>query len=123
MYNTSKFMRGRETAIADIISSQRLRQTVRLQWGKHRPISELPQILEPPLLSPGQIIRQRREAIPYTIRELCEESGLAPSTIFLIENDRVAHPHPQTVRKLAKGLRLDEGKLTELIKNGNRLSA
>jgi DNA-binding XRE family transcriptional regulator len=48
-------------------------------------------------------LREVRAARLLSIRELAQQAGVAPSTIYLIETDRVT-PRPRVIRQLAAAL-------------------
>lgn len=54
-------------------------------------------------------LREQREKRAFSQRELAEYSGVSRTTIIKLEGGRSAWP--QTVRKLAKALRIDPSEL------------
>jgi len=55
----------------------------------------------------GEKLRRVRDVRLLSQRELAEKAGLSPTTILKLEADRVAEPHPRTIRKLAQALDVD----------------
>jgi transcriptional regulator with XRE-family HTH domain len=51
-------------------------------------------------------LRELREARVLTLRELADESGVHYTSIARIETETATKPHPSTIRKLAKALRV-----------------
>ncbi len=65
----------------------------------------------------GTVIRERREQLDLTMIELAEKSGIAQSSISLIENGQ-RNPSSKTIKKLATALEIDpEELLTEIKSN------
>ena len=58
-------------------------------------------------------LREFRADRLLSIRELAEQAGVAPSSIYLIEAQRVT-PRVSTVRRLATTLRVDPKAVAEL---------
>jgi transcriptional regulator with XRE-family HTH domain len=61
----------------------------------------------------GEKLREVRDRRLLSQRELAEKAGLSPTTILKLEAERVAEPHPRTVRKLAQALEVDPAELVE----------
>ena len=61
----------------------------------------------------GEKLREARDRRLLSQRELAEKAGLSPTTILKLEAERVAEPHPRTVRKLAQALEVDPAELVE----------
>jgi transcriptional regulator with XRE-family HTH domain len=61
----------------------------------------------------GEKLREVRDHLLLSQRELAEKAGLSPTTILKLEDDRVKEPHPRTVRKLAQALEVDPAELVE----------
>ena len=59
----------------------------------------------------GEKLRRVRDARLLSQRELAEKARLSPTTILKLETDRIAEPHPRTIRKLAKALEVDPAEL------------
>jgi transcriptional regulator with XRE-family HTH domain len=61
----------------------------------------------------GEKLRKVRDRRLLSQRELAKNAGLSPTTILKLEADRIADPHPRTVRKLARALEVDPAELVE----------
>ena len=59
----------------------------------------------------GEKLRRVRDARLVSQRELAVKEGVSPTTILMLETDRVAEPHPRTIRKLAQALGVDAAEL------------
>ena len=63
----------------------------------------------------GNLIRQRREALGLTVREVGERAGMSGGYVSQIENGKVGIPTPNKLRFLARALRLPELALVQAI--------
>ncbi len=61
----------------------------------------------------GEKLSRARRGEGLTQAELSEASGVAQSTIALIETGKRARPHPGTLKKLAKAMGLEPRDLLE----------
>ena len=59
----------------------------------------------------GEKLKRVRDARLLSQRELADKAGLSPTTILKLEADRVAEPHPRTIRKLAHALEVDPAEI------------
>jgi len=57
-------------------------------------------------------LRELRADRLLTIRELAQQAGVAPSSIYLIETGRTT-PHMSTIRRIASALGVDPKAVTE----------
>lgn len=67
----------------------------------------------------GQVIRERRIAKGFSLRDMAKYIRLSPAYLSLVERDQTSVPTETTIRKLAEGLDLDPD---TLLAAGGRLS-
>ena len=83
-------------------------RTQRLRWGTMGPTDF------------GSLLRRRRLAAGLTQEELAERAGLSGRGVQDLERGIRRRPQPGTIRRLADGLRLDDGTRAELLAVGQR---
>jgi transcriptional regulator with XRE-family HTH domain len=64
----------------------------------------------------GEKLRKIRDERLLSQRELAEKANLSPTTILKLEANRVAQPHPRTVRRLVEALGAEPH---EILKGGD----
>ncbi len=62
----------------------------------------------------GEVLRELREKRGLTVNQLGMYSEVSPALISKIENGKRGTPKPETIRKLAKGLKFDYDELMVL---------
>lgn len=55
----------------------------------------------------GTMIKQARESLGLSARELADRSGMADSNVIRLERGDIANPRPETLKSLADTLKLD----------------
>ncbi|WP_457028731.1 helix-turn-helix domain-containing protein [Kitasatospora sp. P5_F3] len=58
-------------------------------------------------VSLGQYVREHREQLGLTVRQLATRAGVSPAYVSRLENDQYHEPTPSTVRHLAEALELE----------------
>ena len=68
----------------------------------------------------GHHLRQLREAAGYSQEALAERAGLSPNAISALERGERKRPYPDTLRRLAEALGLDDAQRTRLASSISR---
>jgi predicted ATPase/DNA-binding XRE family transcriptional regulator len=68
----------------------------------------------------GQQLRHFREAAGYSQEALAERAGLSPNAISALERGERKRPYPDTLRRLAEALGLDDAQRTRLASSVSR---
>jgi len=79
-------------------------------WQSYRLFTEAQASTTLLVVSFGQTVRRRREALSMTLEQLAERAGLSPNYVGSVENGR-RDPSLSTVLALAKGLKSPPGEL------------
>lgn len=62
----------------------------------------------------GSVLKQRRQELRYSLREVAEKAGISNPYLSQIENHKITSPSPSVLKKLAELYSVSYNKLLEL---------